>query len=257
MNGQPILPESSAEEPDTAKKKKEKRDLPWYIEVPVVIIITVIVITLFQAFVGRIYMIPSQSMEPTLHGCEGCTGDRIYVNKVAYTFSDPQPGDVVVFHAPDSWNTGNIALSNEGNVFSRGITELGVLMGVTSNDELDMVKRIIATGGQTIRCLPGDEGIVVDGHVLDEPYLMEPPSRPINTDTGSEACGGSYFGPITVPQGHYFMMGDNRTNSADSRYHIGDDTEGTISGDAIVGKVEFIFYPFDRLSWVHSYDLSA
>lgn len=236
-----------------AEEQSEKRELPWYVEIPVVIVVTVLIIALFQTFVGRIYMIPSQSMEPTLHGCEGCTGDRIYVNKLSYRFGEPAAGDVVVFRAPDSWETGNIAGNADGNIFSRGLSNLGSALGITAGDEVDMVKRIIATGGQTVRCLPGDAGITVDGTVLEEPYVMSPPSRPVTGDAGSEACGGPYFGPITVPEGNYFMMGDNRTNSADSRYHIGDQNQGTITDDDIIGKVEFIFFPFDRIGGVESY----
>ena len=57
-------------------------------------------------FVARPYLIPSESMEPTLHGCTGCVGDRIMVDKVTYRFSEPEPGDVVVFKGPPSWNVG-------------------------------------------------------------------------------------------------------------------------------------------------------
>lgn len=249
--------QSQAEVPAASETKKEKRELPWYIEIPLVVVITIVVIAIFQAFVGRIYMIPSQSMEPTLHGCEGCTGDRIYVNKLAYTFGEPAAGDVVVFKAPESWETGMTNVSNQGNIFSRGLSSLGSMLGITAGDEVDMVKRIIATGGQTVRCIPGDEGITVDGEVIDDSYVLDPPARNVIGEGGSEACGGAYFGPITVPEGNYFMMGDNRTNSADSRYHIGDEFEGTVPADNIVGKVEFIFFPFDRIGGVESYDLAA
>ena len=60
-----------------------------------VVLLTLGLIFLLQTFVGRVYLIPSASMEPTLHGCEGCNGDRIFVQKVSYYFSDPEPGDVV------------------------------------------------------------------------------------------------------------------------------------------------------------------
>ena len=69
--------------------------MPWYVEIPMVVLLTLGLIFLLQTFVGRVYLIPSASMEPTLHGCEGCNGDRIFVQKVSYYFSDPEPGDVV------------------------------------------------------------------------------------------------------------------------------------------------------------------
>jgi signal peptidase I len=59
---------------------------------------------LLQTFIARVYLIPSESMEPTLHGCAGCTGDRIVVEKLSYRFGDPEPGDVIVFVGPDSWS---------------------------------------------------------------------------------------------------------------------------------------------------------
>ncbi|MEJ5997008.1 signal peptidase I [Corynebacterium sp. H130] len=236
-----------------AAAKKQKKETPWYIEIPLVIVTTFIIIALAQTFIGRLYVIPSQSMEPTLHGCPGCTGDRIYVDKIAYKTGDPEPGDVVVFRAPDSW-TGMAHQKKSSGMFS-GLQHLGSYVGLTSSDETDMVKRIVATGGQVVECKEGDEGIKVNGKVIDSSYQLQPLTYAPNPQKGSEACGGEYFGPIQVPADHYFVMGDNRTNSADSRFHLGDQNQGTVPRENIIGKVQAIVLPFNRIGGVEDYDI--
>jgi len=233
----------------SASDAEEKKPAPWYIEIPVVILVTLLAIFLIQTFVGRVYMIPSQSMEPTLHGCAGCTGDRIFVDKVSYRFSDPKAGDVVVFKGTDSWNQGFVSQRSQNDVV-RALQNVGSYVGLVAPDENDLVKRIIATGGQTVSCQEGDPAVMVDGEPIDQSYTLQPVAYPVDPATGSEACGGPYFGPLTVPEDNYFMMGDNRTNSADSRAHIGDEHQGTIPEENIRGKVQFIIFPFNRIGGV-------
>lgn len=238
-----------AAEKDNGSGGKERKQTPWYIEIPVVIVLTLLIIFIFQTFVGRMYMIPSQSMEPTLHGCEGCTGDRIFVDKISYNFSDPEPGDVVVFEGTDSWNTAFVTQRSDNDLI-RGLQNLGSYVGLVAPDENNLVKRIVATGGQTVSCQEGDPGVMVDGDVVSDDYTLQPPAFPVDPNRGSEACGGEFFGPITVPEESYFMMGDNRTNSMDSRYHIGDEHQGTIPEENLRGKVQAIVFPFDRIGGV-------
>ncbi len=227
----------------------EKKTAPWYIEIPVVIALTLLAIFLLQTFVGRVYMIPSQSMEPTLHGCAGSTGDRIFVDKIGYRFGEPEAGDVVVFKGTDSWNQGFVSQRSENDVV-RTLQNLGSYVGLVAPDENDLVKRVVATGGQTVSCQAEDPAVMVDGAPIDQSYTLQPVAYPVDPETGSEECGGPYFGPLTVPEGNYFMMGDNRTNSADSRAHIGDEFQGTIPGENIRGKVQFIIFPFNRVGGV-------
>ena len=91
---------------DSGDDSGKRGGRPWYIEIPMLLVMALVLVFVFQTFVGRVYLIPSESMEPTLHGCAGCVGDRIFVDKITYDFSDPEPGDVVVFKGPDSWKAG-------------------------------------------------------------------------------------------------------------------------------------------------------
>ncbi len=219
-------------------------------ELGILIVVALVLSVVLQAFIARVYLIPSQSMEPTLHGCAGCTGDRIVVDKLSYRFSDPESGDVVVFRGPDSWDQ-EFTSNRSSNTVVRGLQEVGSFVGLVAPDENDLVKRIIATGGQTVQCLADDPGVIVDGQVLDEPYLMEPPSPLPGADT---PCQGRNFGPITVPDGNVWVMGDNRTDSADSRYHIGDELQGTVPESNIIGKARWIVLPFGRMGLIPSVD---
>jgi len=226
-----------------------KKGQPWYIEIPILIVIALALVFLFQTFVGRVYQIPSESMEPTLHGCAGCTGDRIFVDKISYRFGDPRPGDVVVFKGPDSWNEGYQSIRSD-NPAIRTLQNIGGVIGVVPPDQNDMVKRIVAVGGQTVGGCSPDGALLVDGEPLSEPYLAGGASagaNPLN-------CA---FGPVTVPEGNYWVMGDNRSNSADSRFHMGDEFQGTVPRENIIGKVQAIILPLGRIQMVDSPDVHA
>jgi len=234
--------------PRQARRTRDDQEstTPWYIEIPVVVLLTLALIFVLQTFVGRVYLIPVASMEPTLHGCEGCNGDRIFVQKVSYYFSDPEPGDVVVFEGTPSWNTDYVS-NRSDNAFVAGLQQLGSYVGLVAPDENDLVKRVVAAGGQTVSCQAGDPAVMVDGEPIDQSYILDPPANPVVGEDGSAECGGKFFGPITVPEDNVFVMGDNRTNSADSRYHSGDEFQGTIPEDNIRGKVSFIILPLTRI----------
>lgn len=214
-------------------------------ELPILVVVALVLSFVLQTFVGRIYLIPSESMEPTLHGCAGCTGDRIVVDKVSYRFGDPEPGDVVVFQGPPSWNE-DYQSRRSSNTVVRGAEDLGSLVGLIPPDENDLVKRVVAVGGQTVQCLPDDPGVMVDGASLSEPYIDR--TMPGN----DRACNGLFFGPIMVPDGNVWVMGDNRARSKDSRFHLTDERQGTIPISDVVGKVRLIVLPPARWGIVNA-----
>jgi len=212
---------------------KRKRKGSFWRELPILVITALLLTFLIQTFLARVYVIPSASMEPTLHGCTGCTNDRVLVDKLTYRLRDPRPGDVVVFRGPDSWGN-NIEFSNprSDNVVVGGLQQAASLVGLAPPDERDFVKRVIAVEGQTVQCCDAQNRVTVDGTALAEPYAVFSGTEPQEE-----------FGPVTVPQGGLWMMGDNRNNSADSRRHVSDQRLGTVPVDNVIGKARVIVLP--------------
>ncbi|MEG0070280.1 MAG: signal peptidase I [Raoultibacter sp.] len=151
-----------------------------------------------RTFVVTPYEIPSGSMETTI-----MTGDKVFSEKVSYYLHEPQPGDIVTF--PSTEIAGQV-----------------------------LIKRCIATGGQTVDLVDGR--VLVDGVVLDEPYTNGLPSDPL-----TPAADVSISYPYTIPDGRLWVMGDNRTNSADSRYF------GSIDAASVLGRGCFTYWPFNHL----------
>ncbi|MFC9895555.1 signal peptidase I [Nocardia sp. NPDC127579] len=223
---------------------------PLWQELPLLIGIAMVIAALTVNFVGRPYEIPSQSMEPTLHGCTGCVGDRIFVEKLSYYGSEPQPGDVVVFVGPPSWND-TYRSSRSSNSVLRGIQNFLAYVGLTPPDENTLVKRVIAVGGQTVECCDAQGRILVDGKPLDEPYVH----KDFDWAAGGRNAGfpvGRVFGPIQVPAGHLWVMGDNRNESRDSRAHVGDEFHGTVPVDNVRGRAVVKIWPPTRLGSVET-----
>ncbi|MQA15515.1 MAG: signal peptidase I [Pseudonocardiaceae bacterium] len=216
-------------------RKGPKRGSFWR-ELPILVITALVLTVLIQTFLARVYLIPSASMEQTLHGCTGCTNDRVLVDKVSYNFSDPEPGDVVVFRGPESWvDSAEFSSTEPDNVLLRGLQEAASLIGLAPPDERDFVKRVIAVGGQTVECCDERNRVVVDGEPLVEPYIYLADGRP-----------QADFAPVTVPEGNLWMMGDNRNNSADSRSHVADLRNGTIPIENVIGEARLIVLPPSR-----------
>jgi signal peptidase I len=220
------------------KRSGEKKQGSFWRELPILVITALVLTFLIQTFLARVYVIPSQSMETTLHGCTGCTNDRVLVDKLTYRFADPAPGDVVVFKGPESWGNNPEFEANEpSTALARGLRQLGSLVGLAHPDERDFVKRVIATGGQTVQCCDEHARVLVDGKPLDEPYIYLENGR----GTAQEP-----FAPVQVPPEHLWMMGDNRNNSSDSRRHVDDGSSGTIPVGNVIGKARVIVLPPSR-----------
>lgn len=203
--------------------------------------VTALLLTfLIQTFLARVYVIPSASMEQTLHGCTGCTNDRVLVDKITYRFGEAGPGDVVVFRGPDSWaDSAEFSRAEPDNVILRGLQQAAALVGLAPPDERDFVKRVVAVGGQTVACCDPENRVTVDGAPLTEPYLF------LEGDQPQES-----FAPVTVPGGNLWVMGDNRNNSADSRRHVDDARMGTIPIDNVIGQARAIVLPPGRWATV-------
>lgn len=241
----------------TDPKPPEKKPRSFWRELPILILVALVLSFLLQTFIARVYLIPSESMEPTLHGCAGCTGDRIVVEKIGYRFGDPKPGDVIVFRGTESWNK-DFTSTRSSNSIKRGAQEVGSLIGIVAPDENDLVKRVIATGGQTVECCDDQGRVLVDGKPLDEPYIqMDFPFVPGALTCDTDLKSGRCFPAVTVPEGNLWMMGDNRSNSADSRFHVSDDLMGTVPIDNVIGKAFLIALPPSRLGSIDAPDIQG
>jgi signal peptidase I len=227
------------------RRGKASKKRSFWKELPILIVVALVLTILIQQFVAKVYMIPSGSMESTLHGCTGCTGDRILVDRITYDFTDPRPGDVIVFKGPEAWTQNEVLPADTSNVVVKAMRGLGSLIGFAPPDERDFVKRVIATPGQTVQCCDTQNRVIVDGKALDEPY--------IHWETGQPQKQVD-FAPVRVPAGKLWVMGDNRNNSSDSRFQgTGGDT-GTIPIANVIGKARVIVLPPGRWGGVSDHN---
>jgi signal peptidase I len=235
-SGSPDPDDSGASRPARSPQPARRQAKGSFLrELPVLLAIAVVLALLINTFLVKAFFIPSGSMERTLHGCPGCSGDRVLVDKVGYRLHDPRPGDIVVFAGPESWAP-EAAVEQPTNPLQRAVRAIGSTFGVAAPGEKDFIKRVIAVGGQTVQCCDAQGRVTVDGRPLDEPYRYV--TDPEFTSTP--------FGPVTVPPGRLWVMGDHRDESADSRAHITDPNKGTIALDDVIGKAFVIIWPVSR-----------
>jgi signal peptidase I len=236
------------EKPDVlaefGRKSRKKKQRSFWKELPILIGVALLLTLIIQTFIARVFVIPSESMEQTLHGCSGCYGDRVLVDKLVYTFGDPEPGEVVVFERPDTWNRSEFTSNRSSNGFVSWLQDVGAAFGLASPNEDDVVKRIVAVGGQTVECCDEQNRVLVDGEPLDEPYVYWLPGN----NTQDE------FPPIKVPEGMLWVLGDNRNNSCDSRCQGGGGERGLVPVDNVIGKVRYIVLPPARWRGVGDHD---
>lgn len=186
-----------------------------------VILYALVIAFLVKTFLLRGFYIPSGSMEQTLQ-----VNDRVFINVAGSYFSEPKRGDVIVFKDSQGWIPSTQKTSNP---LKDGLSFVGILPDTSSNF---LVKRVIGTPGDVVEG-DGTGKIKVNGIEITEPYLYpgNPPSEvPFK---------------VTVPAGKYFVMGDHRSNSADSRYHISDGT-AFISKDDVQGNVFLVAWPLNH-----------
>jgi signal peptidase I len=227
------------------QNRKAGKQRSFWVELPILIVVALALAFVFQNFFARVYTIPSGSMETTLHGCTGCYGDKVLVDKITYDFADPSPGDVVVFKGPEPWIESEGPLQQSSNPVVRFFQSVGSVFGLAPPDERDFVKRIIAVGGQTVSCCDAQNRVVVNGKPLNEPYIhWEDPNRQVQDS----------FDPVTVPQGDVWVMGDNRNDSCDSRCQGGGGLRGVVPVSDIIGKARFIVLPPSRWGVVSDFN---
>lgn len=213
------------------RARRSPAQLPLWLELPLLVAVAVIAALVIKTFLVQAFFIPSGSMEHTLD-----VGDRVIVNKVVYHLRAPHRGEVVVFNGVDSW-TPEIHLPSPHGPLGHVERGLGSTLGVGPTSEKDFVKRVIGLPGDTVACCDAQGRVTVNGKGLDEPYVVD--NNPIQARA---------FGPVTVPPGRLWVMGDHRGISADSRSHITDQWEGTIPENHVIGRAFVIVWPLRRLA---------
>jgi len=190
-------------------------------ELPVLLLIAFVLALLIKTFLVQAFFIPSVSMDPTLK-----VGDRVLVNKLTYRFHEPGRGDIIVFQDPNAPPVHRNPVSS----FAHWVTDG---LGLTTSPDKDFIKRVIGLPGETVEIKGGT--VYINGSPLGpEPYLS-----PI-LDSG--CCQGRTW---HVPQDELFVMGDNRTDSNDSR-----GTLGFIPMSKVIGRAFVIIWPPSRIHWL-------
>lgn len=207
-------PRHQAHNPVDRLTRKLPHGLRVTIDWAVTIVGAIAIVLLVKAYVVNPYRIPSSSMEPTLHcaqpaaGCMARFSDRVLANRFIYHLRDPRRGEIIVFETPPA----ALVQCGAGGTF---------------------VKRLIGLPGETIevRLERGDGYVYINGKPLNEPYVEK--ARRAETQS---------FGPVKIPPGQYFMMGDNRSQSCDSRRW------GSVPRQNLIGKVFATYWPPNRIS---------
>ncbi|WP_184764144.1 signal peptidase I [Streptomyces griseoloalbus] len=206
-----------------------KQPRSFWKELPILIGIALVLALLIKTFLVQAFSIPSDSMQNTLQ-----QGDRVLVDKLTPWFgSEPERGEVVVFHDPDNWLAGEP--TPDPNPLQKVLSWIGLM---PSAEEKDLIKRVVGLGGDTVEC-KGTGPLTVNGMALNEPYVY-----PGNTPCSQDDQGGQF--KVKVPEGHIWVMGDHRQNSRDSRYNQADKNHGMVPVDKVVGRAVVIAWPINR-----------
>ncbi len=196
-----------------------RRRIPAILELPLLAVAALGVTLIVKALLAQAFYIPTSSMEPQLQ-----EHDRVVVSRTAYRLHDPHRGDIVVFPSPT-------APPEDHGFFEGLVDDLLDTVAIGTRGEDELIKRVVGLPGELIEARNGQ--VLIDGRVLIEPYL------PAGVTT-------SDFGPVAVPDGEVFVLGDNRGNSHDSRF-----TEvGTIEIDSIIGRAIARVWPPSRAAFL-------
>ena len=212
---------------ERAEARARRNPWVWLREIIVIIIVALLISSLLRAFVVQVFWIPSPSMRNTL-----VEDDRIAVSRIDALRSNVHRGDVVVFDDTLGW-LGSTDVATPS--IARKIGEFtGFVPGGT---EQTLVKRVIGVGGDHVTCESSSGKVSVNGVEIDESYVAD----------GQVPCGERIF-DVTVPEGYLWVMGDNRSNSADSRYHMGEGQSPFVPVSSVVGTVQAVIWPTSHWS---------
>jgi signal peptidase I len=210
-----------------ASTKKKPSFVRSVVEFVVIIVVALALATGIRTFIAQPFYVPSGSMEQTLQ-----IDDRVIAAKITTAISGVKRGEIMVFKDPGDWLP-PMEQNSDGwrSAVARVLTFVGLL---PSDSGDDLVKRVIGIEGDQVACCNQAGQIVLNGVSLDESAYVNGPTDQVLFD-------------ITVPEDSMFVMGDNRGNSADSRFHL-DQNNGAIPNENAVGRVVAVVWPLSRLT---------
>lgn len=206
-------------------------------ETLMMVVVALAISAIIKAFLLQAFQIPSSSMEQTLQ-----INDRIIVSKLVPNYRQLNRGDVIVFQDDDNW------LKRDANTPSPSIIgKMMIWMGLRPDDSQNhLVKRVIGLPGDRVQCCDTNGRLKVNGVSVDESGYINPGNAPslIKFD-------------VTVPAGKLWVMGDNRSNSEDSRFHMKEPSNGFVSVKQVTGRAFAIMWPLNRISTIKNTDAFA
>ena len=237
-------PRSSRPGDASGSSKPKRKQLPLWQETILLLAVALVLAVVIKTFFVQAFYIPSVSMEPGL-----ILNDRILIQKVSYWGDDePERGDVVVFKDPGGWLS-PMDSAGPTNPVAQAMAKIGLYP--TGGH---LVKRVIGVAGDTIECCDDRGRLLVNGKPLQEDDYIKRMGASCNGPMVNQCNEDWEVGPI--PEGHIFVMGDNRSRSADSSQHMcAPDVTECVPGDEfvpvdlVVGKVFVLLWPADRFRW--------
>ena len=223
-----LSPEAYKEAKQALYGKRWKRRLFFSAKEAVEVVgLMLVFLIVMREWIGEPRLIPSESMVPTLQ-----VDDRVFIEKVSRWWRPYDRGDVIVFYPPSSQ-----VYNDPFSWFLRTTGISGFIYDKEDNIDIAYIKRLIALPGDTVEVRPG-VGVLINDKLLQEPYKAEI----------SQTCTQEYpllqCGPMTVPEDHYFFLGDNRNASQDSRYW------GFLPKERVIGRAALIMWPPWHWQWL-------
>lgn len=234
-HAQPAEPEDAGGAASGSTLSAPRRQSPLWVAVLVNMFVALAILSLVQAFLVRVHNVASGSMERTLG-----VSERVLSSDLPYLASSPKLGDIVIFEHGQTWE--DPALPPSANPLVNAARFFGDITGIGTSSHTYTVKRVLGTPGDQVSCCDANGRVVVNGQAMVESYLYEDlPFEVGEFDCSSTPMSPRCFGPITVPRDSYLVMGDHRSNSADSvaacRGTLIDGCAKYVHADRITGKV--------------------